>query len=154
MILKHISRGIYEAKQTWNFIIRHIEPKMLVASSHLFLIPNIISIVHPPPGPVLIMPILLVVFVFSIAFWSDPVRFSHVHRMDAIVAKIAIITFILYVFTYTTKPKLLAISLSIMLMFFYMSSVYSAQVWCGPEHLLMHCCAHIMGVICICFVWL
>ena len=154
MIIQHISRGIYEAKQSWKYIIKHIEPKLLVASSHLFLVPNIISIFYPPPGFIPIMPILLTTFVISMAFWSDPVKQSHVHRIDGIVAKATIIVFILYVFSYTKQPTYFSIALGLMILFFLLSRVFSSQVWCSPQHLIVHCCAHIIGVICICFIWL
>lgn len=95
----------------------------------------------------LLAAMLLVVIYFSQQFWKNPIKHSQIHRIDAIVAKITIFTFISYtiykfsnslVNLWTYYIILIAIATS-----FYFSNKYSNKEWCSNKHLCSHGLLHI-----------
>jgi uncharacterized membrane protein YgaE (UPF0421/DUF939 family) len=85
---------------------------------------------------------LILTILCSQLFWSHPVRHSTIHKIDAIVAKIVIFSFILYTLRYKFKISYLGVLLAIFGSF-YLSHHYSSQEWCSNQHLCCHGCMHI-----------
>ena len=85
---------------------------------------------------------LIITIVFSQLFWSNPIKQSNIHKIDAIIAKIVIFSFILYTLLYKFKYSYLLVLLAIALSF-YFSNHYSTKEWCSNKHLCCHGCLHI-----------
>jgi hypothetical protein len=85
---------------------------------------------------------LIVTIAFSQLFWNNPIKHSKIHKIDAIIAKIVISSFILYTIIYKFKSSYLFILLLIGISF-YFSNYYSNQEWCSSQHLFCHGCLHI-----------
>jgi len=84
--------------------------------------------------------------VFSQLFWNNPIKHSIIHKIDAIIAKIVITSFILYTLIYKYRFTYLLV-LSAIAVSFYFSNHYSSQEWCSNKHLCCHASLHIF-----CFV--
>ena len=89
---------------------------------------------------------LIITIVFSQLFWREPIKDSKIHKIDAIVAKIVIFSFILYTIIYKFKYSYLLVLLAIAISF-YFSNYFSNKEWCSKQHLFCHGCLHIF-----CFV--
>jgi len=90
---------------------------------------------------------LLLLFLCSKLFWNHPVRYSWIHWLDGVVAKLVIGGFIIY--TLLCKKMnfyslccywwlLIGIAMS-----FYMSNYYSSKIWCCMLHIFYHGLLHI-----------
>jgi hypothetical protein len=86
---------------------------------------------------------LIIIIIFSQLFWNNPIKSSCIHKIDAIIAKIGIISFISYTiikkFKFSFIPILLAIFIAS-----YLSNYYSKQLWCSNKHLISHGSLHIL----------
>ena len=80
--------------------------------------------------------------VFSQLFWNNPIKHSTIHKIDAIIAKIVIASFILYTLIYKYRFSYLLV-LSAITISFYFSNYYSSQEWCSNKHLCCHASLHI-----------
>ena len=91
---------------------------------------------------------LLLTILFSQLFWRNPKKHSMIHKIDAIIAKISIMSFILYTILYKKLNKYLLGSylLIILGMFytFYYSNKYSTLEWCCNNHLIYHGYLHVL----------
>jgi hypothetical protein len=85
---------------------------------------------------------LIITIIFSQLFWNNPIKQSKIHRIDAIIAKITIFSFILYTIIYKFKFTYLFVLLAISISF-YFSNYFSNQEWCSNKHLVCHGCLHI-----------
>lgn len=85
---------------------------------------------------------IITVIISSQLFWNNPIKGSTIHIIDAIIAKIVIITLILYTLIYKFKFSFLFVLLLIAISF-YFSNYYSKQEWCCNEHLCCHAFGHI-----------
>lgn len=85
---------------------------------------------------------LIITIVFSQLFWNNPIKQSKIHKIDAIIAKIVILSFILYTIIYKFKVSYLLVLLAIAISF-YFSNYFSNQEWCSSQHLFCHGCLHI-----------
>jgi len=85
---------------------------------------------------------LIITIIFSQLFWNNPIKQSKIHRIDAIIAKITIFSFILYTIIYKFKSTYLFVLLAISISF-YFSNYFSNQEWCSNKHLVCHGCLHI-----------
>jgi hypothetical protein len=90
--------------------------------------------------------LLIVAIIFSQIFWDNPIKKSRIHVIDAIVAKIVILSFVMYTLIYKFRISYLLVLLAIFISF-YFSSKYSNQEWCCNKHLICHGLLHIF-----CFV--
>lgn len=87
----------------------------------------------------------------SILFWSNPVKNSIIHKIDACIARLTIATFIFYkIYLNTCNQLFFFTTMMKMFFFFYMSNVHSKKCWCGHNHLFFHTFAHIYAVLAIC----
>jgi hypothetical protein len=85
---------------------------------------------------------LIAIIVSSQLFWNNPIKGSTVHYIDAIIAKIVIITLMLYTLVYKFRFSLLFLLFAIAASF-YFSDYYSNEEWCSDDHLLWHGLGHI-----------
>jgi hypothetical protein len=85
---------------------------------------------------------LILTITFSQLFWNNPIKKSFIHKIDAIIAKIVIITFIAYTLIYKFKFSFLLILLAIAISF-YFSNYYSNKEWCCNKHVFFHALVHI-----------
>jgi hypothetical protein len=91
--------------------------------------------------------LLILIIICSQLFWSNPIQDSLIHRIDAIVAKMSIICFILYIIFFKKHPwwgcfTALIIAVCITTTF-YLSNHFSSIEWCSEPHILFHGLMHI-----------
>lgn len=94
--------------------------------------------------------------ILSQLFWRNPEKNSIIHMCDAIVAKIVILTFIIYTCLYKLNNRKKVV-IYLLLLFaigtsFYLSNHYSSN-WCSPEHIRSHSCLHICCIFASIFVF-
>ena len=91
---------------------------------------------------------LLATIFFSQLFWRNPIKNSLIHRIDAIIAKISFISFILYTILYKNLNIYLLVSYILIMVgglyTFYNSHKYSSEEWCCNNHLIYHGCSHLL----------
>ena len=132
--------------------------KILFVSSHLFLLPIMYYIVYAKKTRIqsMLFSALFSNFIFSIAFWYNPIKHSLIHRIDAIFARTSIILLLLYtLFIHNLSFYVLfwfILSVFTMFFFFYMSNRGSSQQWCGLSHIMCHLMSHIFACLCIFFM--
>ena len=85
---------------------------------------------------------LIVTIIFSQLFWYNPIKYSTIHKLDAIIAKIVILSFILYTLIYKFKIGFVIVLLAVVISF-YFSNYYSNQEWCCNKHIFYHGLLHI-----------
>ena len=85
---------------------------------------------------------LIIIMISSQLFWNNPIKKSKIHKIDAIIAKIVIMSFVLYTFLYKFNYKFLYILLAIIISF-YFSNYYSNKEWCSNKHIFYHGLLHI-----------
>ena len=90
--------------------------------------------------------LLISVIASSQIFWRNPVRGTSAHTIDAIIAKVCILSFIFYTILFKLHTNDLALTYAILLAFIVaaagFSSYYSSKKWCGPSHLYSHAFLH------------
>lgn len=90
---------------------------------------------------------VIFLFIFAQIFWQNPIKNSLIHKIDGIVVKILIISFILYVvlikkIPWTTKLAFLMIT-GFAISAFYLSDHFSSIEWCSECHIMFHGISHI-----------
>jgi hypothetical protein len=102
--------------------------------------------------------VLFICFLFSQFFWYDPIKGSLIHRVDAIIAKITAVLFVIYTFLYKNLPSgvlFLYVLLGILSMVaIYRSDYFSTIEWCSDDHLVNHSLLHIAGFFASLYVFL
>ena len=90
--------------------------------------------------------LLVAVIISSQFFWRNPMRGTSIHKIDAIIAKVCILSFIFYTIVFKLQTDDLALTYAILLAFIVaaagFSSYYSSKKWCGPSHLHSHAFLH------------
>jgi tryptophan-rich sensory protein len=94
-----------------------------------------------------ILALLLVsVSISSQIFWRNPIKGTTIHTIDAIIAKVCILSFIFYTILFKLQTDDLALIYAILLAFIAVaagfSSYYSSKTWCSPSHLYSHAFLH------------
>jgi len=90
--------------------------------------------------------LLFIVVVFSLLFWSNPIQHSTIHKIDAIVAKVAVVVFVAFVMLYKFHVSFLFMIVAIAVLF-YISNYFSTKEWCCSQHLISHGFLHLCCVI-------
>jgi hypothetical protein len=119
---------------------------ILLILSILFFIYKTTQETQPNQLETVLATSLVGTIVFSQLFWNNPIKHSIIHKIDAIIAKIVIASFILYTLIYKYRFTYLLV-LSAIAVSFYFSNHYSSQEWCSNKHLCCHASLHIF-----CFV--
>jgi hypothetical protein len=82
----------------------------------------------------------------SLWFWYDPQRYSFIHKIDGILAKTTIGSFIIYTWMYKCSNILILYSYTCIVIFiatiFFISHSCSSKEWCSPEHFFYHQLMH------------
>jgi hypothetical protein len=117
---------------------------MLLLISIAYFLCTIPDIKNHPKVEFILAIFLLVTLVCSQLFWDHPIQHSTIHKIDAIVAKIVIFSFIVYTLMYKFKISYLLVLAAIFISFYY-SHKYSRQEWCSTNHL---CCHGLMHLFC------
>lgn len=90
---------------------------------------------------------LFLCFILSQLFWWNPIHNSLIHKLDALIAKINVILFLIYTLFYlklSTYVFILYLLLVILSAYaFYKSNFFSTKEWCCDEHLFNHSLIHI-----------
>jgi|LakMenE18May11ns_1017448.scaffolds.fasta_scaffold9553787_2 hypothetical protein len=90
--------------------------------------------------------LLISVIISSQIFWRNPTRGTSIHKLDAMIAKVCILSFIFYTILFKLHTDELAVLYAILLVFILtaagLSSYYSSKRWCGPSHLNSHAFLH------------
>jgi len=158
---QHFIAGFYQGLALFDKILENITPRLLYYTSHLFLLPVLYYTIIIKKHTKLLSTLFSMVFVnfiFSIAFWTEPIKGSTIHKIDSIMAKTTIATMIIT----TTIRRVLEnqtiwwffCCLAWMILFFYLSNLYSTIEWCCREHLITHSMGHLMATISMFFVFL
>jgi hypothetical protein len=91
---------------------------------------------------IILASMLVITIGMSQTFWSNPVKGSDIHVCDAIIAKLTILSFVVY----TLWKHGFMIPYIIVLIFiaisFYHSHHYSSMEWCSNEHIKSHGLLH------------
>ena len=110
---------------------------LLILSIFYFL-----NLTEKPIIEMILASFLIVTIICSQLFWKDPIQHSRIHKIDAVVAKIVILSFVLYTLIYKFKFEFLLLLIAIGISF-YFSHTYSTQEWCCNEHVCCHGMLHI-----------
>jgi len=91
-------------------------------------------------------------------FWSNAVKHSLSHRVDGIIAKITIVSFLLYALLFERgriqeTPNLMFL-VALLFVFAAMSHLESSAQWCSDWHLFWHGGLHIISSICGAYVFM
>jgi hypothetical protein len=121
-----------------------------LCNTHSLLLLTIIFFIfyvkNKSPFEYILAGLLVVSILLSQMFWSNPIQHSRIHRIDAVVAKLTIATFILYTLLYKFRYSYLLV-LSALFITFYWSHSYSSQEWCSEQHIVWHGIFHVWCVI-------
>ena len=129
-----------------------LQPQILCFTSILFLTGLYFFIMKPqnqqlPYIEYFLATLLIIRTITSILFWSNPLQHSTIHKTDAVIAKITILTFILYTLFYTSYKSSYLFLILALAIAFYASNYYSSIQWTSNEHILSHGLLHILGAI-------
>jgi hypothetical protein len=127
------------------YIISKFKNKCLCITSSSILISFFYSLFYSNTN--ILSFLLLSTYYFSQLFWSNPIQYSLIHKIDSVIAKTSISYFIIYTLTYKELTYLLYYSyLFIILNIFimsYLSNIESTKKWCSDKHILYHGLLHI-----------
>jgi len=157
---QHFMIGVYQGLAIFDKILENIKPRLLYCTSHLFLLPILYYTTAVKHTKLLstLFSMVFMNFILSIAFWSDPIKGSIIHYIDRTAAKTSIVIITIYTILNRVLENKSLIwffgSLSFMIVFFYLSNLYSTIEWCCREHLITHSMGHIMATISMFFVFL
>lgn len=90
--------------------------------------------------------LLVATIITSQCFWRNPLRGTSLYKIDAIVAKICIFSFIIYTLFIKHWLNYTSLIYSILLVYIglaaWFSNHYSKIQWCSPEHIKSHAFLH------------
>ena len=94
-----------------------------------------------------VLAVLLVAIILSSQiFWRNPIRGTSVHIIDAIIAKVCILSFIAYTIAFKLQYDDIAIVYGILLLGIVvsagLSNYFSNKRWCSPSHIHSHAFLH------------
>jgi hypothetical protein len=91
--------------------------------------------------------LLSLIIICSQLFWSNPIQHSLIHRIDAIVAKVSIVCFFIYIMFFKRHPWWGCLTAGFIMVCiatsFYLSNHFSTIEWCSEEHIMFHGLMHI-----------
>lgn len=122
--------------------------KVLFTTGHLFLISFIVFLLYSDKNvnECILGLCLVLTYICAALFWYNPIQHSRMHKIDAIVAKVSIVSFLLY--TFFMKKLSCYVYYSYCLLFLgmivtaYLSQYYSSQQWCSDNHIVSHGLLH------------
>ena len=128
--------------------------QILQVTHALFLLPVFHLFNYNNTHEIILAYMLIATMIFSQLFWYNPIKGSNIHKYDSIVAKIVILSFIIYTFwkrgfMWSYMTILICIALS-----FYYSNYYSEIEWCCLQHIQSHCFLHFFCYIATLYVFI
>jgi hypothetical protein len=101
---------------------------------------------------------LFLCLLFSQLFWYNPIKGSFIHKMDAKVAKMNAVLFVLYTLFYKNLSGVvlfLYLLLGVLTIYaFCRSDYYSTKEWCCDLHLFNHGLIHIASFFALLIVFI
>jgi len=85
---------------------------------------------------------LIITMIASQCFWNNPIPHSIIHKIDAMIAKLVIASFVLYTLLYKFRVTYLIV-LFFTVLCAYFSHYYSSQEWCSDKHVVCHGLLHV-----------
>ena len=119
----------------------------LMFTSVGFIIP---CCIFPQHLPSYLKAILLMNSVVSVIFWANPIQHSTIHKIDRVVARTALISFMVYNILQNRKTLVIfSMSMALVLFSLYISNHFSIGTnrWGSAEHIISHGFAHVFGII-------
>ena len=90
--------------------------------------------------------LLIAVIISSQIFWRNPLRDTSVHKIDAIIAKVCILSFIFYTLLFKLHTDDLALTYTFLLLCIAVaagfSGYFSSRKWCSHSHINSHAFLH------------
>ena len=135
---------------------------LLIATAHLFLIPICFYVWFFPAHTLALdgmMSLVFLNYLFSLGFWFSPVRGSLNHRIDAVAARVSLVTIILFVSLFgrlsDEARTWFVVIMGLMIAFFYLSDKFSSTKggWCSPGHIAAHCAAHLCATVALFYLF-
>lgn len=100
--------------------------------------------------PIYFLIILFLQSIITPLFWYNAIENSNMHRVDGVITKIHIFSFLIYkIFYYKKNITIFIIFALITLYFLYLSHINSLKKWYSKKHILYHGLAHIFSGYCI-----
>ncbi len=131
-------------KNHWHLLC--VTSSLLITSFFFFLFFSSHSLIE-----CILAALLISVLITSQLFWYNPIRYSLLHRIDACIAKITILCFIIYTFLTKLQDNIhLFFYILLLLVLFSMailSEYYSQKEWLSTHHILFHGLLHICSFI-------
>lgn len=102
--------------------------------------------------------LLTINFLLSFIFWYNPIYKSKIHKIDAIFAKISLVSFTIYIL-FVKNNKIYSKLLGLLLLnnaikFYVKGTKYLSIEWCSPLHIYNHFLFHIFISMCCFFAFL
>ena len=116
----------------------------------LLLIPIVYFCIFSQKRPTeyILASLLIFVVVTSQIFWRNPKQSTNINKLDALVSKIVIGSFIIYTLVYKLSSSIVWLSYWLLLVgiaiSFYYSNYYSTRAWCSETHIQYHAWLHIL----------
>jgi len=132
------------------FFIQKYKNKVLCFTSYSFLFSFIFFLIHSNKNyhECILSICLIMTYIFSQLFWYNAIRYSLMHKIDAIIAKTSILYFILYTLLCKNMTKYILYSYYIIILgifiIAYLSNYYSSKEWCSNKHIFYHMLLHIL----------
>ena len=100
---------------------------LLIVSLFYFLF-NTQEVKEKPFLEYILASFLIITIIFSQLFWNNPIKQSKIHKIDAIIAKIVIFSFILYTLLYKFKFSYLLVLLAIAISFYFKQLLFQSRM--------------------------
>lgn len=129
-----------------------------ILTSNLWLLPFIYIYIRKPnnisTGFFVLLALVVLTILSSYLFWYNPVKNSIYHKIDAIMARTAIVSFLLYNKWYRGPTILFTASAICSLVFFGLSHYQYLNEQCSHLHVFSHTMAHIFAAFAILFTFI
>lgn len=91
--------------------------------------------------------LLIINLILSLLFWSNPIKNSLIHKIDAFFARVSLIFFVIYILFFKENNIVLNFIILILflkgIMMFFYSDKESSKSWCSKNHINYHMCFHL-----------
>lgn len=119
----------------------------LMFTSLGFVIPCCIL---PSSIPLYLKTLLLVTTTVSVIFWANPILNTTIHKIDRVLARTVLLSFMVYNIIKNRKTLVLfSCCMALVLFSLYISNHFSIRLkrWGSVEHITSHGFAHVFGII-------
>jgi len=130
-----------------------IQPQSLQITSILFFVSFCYFLLYSKKNitEIILGILIFITFIISQLFWYNPIQYSTIHQIDALIAKTTFISFVIYIlFIKNLSSSVFFFSLLLIITSFYLfflSNHYSTIEWCSINHIIYHGLAHIFSFV-------